>query len=174
MESNVDPQLLLMVKFTPRLKLHEIHLQVFDDGNPPPSSPRSTEGLAFRGHSLAGLKGSAPKNVRLFVNEPNLSFEDVEDAKPAQAISFNEEDIADGVLRISLKLIKYVHPDRARPRGNRWRSDTCLRVGRFQKVDTVSLFVEDNLGGKERTRIRRIRFIGDAYEKVTIDLTQDE
>ncbi|ELR19354.1 Thioredoxin family protein 1, putative [Acanthamoeba castellanii str. Neff] len=128
LESNVDEQLLLLVKFTPRLKLHEIHLQVFDDG-------------------------SAPKNVRLFVNEPHLSFEDAGDAIPAQTVTLTEEDLVkegNNVLKIPLKLIK------------------------FQKVDTVSVFVEDNMGGKERTRIRRIRFIGDAYQKVMIDLTNDK
>jgi hypothetical protein len=46
--------------------------------------------------------------------------------------------------------------------------------GRFQKVDTVSIFVEDNMGGNEKTRIRRIRFIGDAHEKVMIDLTNED
>ncbi len=50
----------------------------------------------------------------------------------------------------------------------------ACHVCRFQKVDTVSVFVEDNMGGKERTRIRRIRFIGDTYQKVMIDLTNDK
>ena len=50
----------------------------------------------------------------------------------------------------------------------------ACHVFRFQKVDTVSVFVEDNMGGKERTRIRRIRFIGDTYQKVMIDLTNDK
>lgn len=41
-------------------------------------------------------------------------------------------------------------------------------------MDTVSLFVEDNMGGRDRTRVRRIRFIGDTHEKVLIDITNDD
>lgn len=124
--SNVDDQLLLLVHFAPRLKLSELHLQVFGDG-------------------------SAPDRIRLFVNEPNLSFEDVEDATPAQSTSLSEQDPAtegDNVFKIQLKATK------------------------FHKVGSVSLYVENNIGGQEKTRVRRIRFIGDAYEKVLIDLTK--
>jgi len=95
--------------------------------------------------------GSAPDRIRLFVNEPNLSFEDVEDATPAQSTSLSEQDPAtegDNVFKIQLKATK------------------------FHKVGSVSLYVENNIGGQEKTRVRRIRFIGDAYEKVLIDLTK--
>jgi len=128
LESNVDEQLLLLVKFTPRLKLHEIQLQAFNDG-------------------------SAPKSIRVFVDQPHLGFDNVGDAIPTQEVTLSEEDLAkgsDNVLRIPLKLNK------------------------FHKVDTVSLFVEDNMGGKKRTRIKRIRFIGDIYEKVVVDLTRED
>jgi hypothetical protein len=54
--------------------------------------------------------------VRLFVNEPHLSFEDVEDTTPAQSVALSEEDVGkeDGVLKIPLKLIKYVTAQCAR------------------------------------------------------------
>lgn len=58
-----------------------------------------------------GWTGSAPKDLRLFVNEPNLSFEDVEDAVPAQVVTFTGEELTredDKVLRITLKPIKFV------------------------------------------------------------------
>lgn len=53
--------------------------------------------------------GSAPDRIRLFVNEPNLSFEDVEDATPAQSTSLSEQDPAtegDNVFKIQLKATK--------------------------------------------------------------------
>jgi monomeric isocitrate dehydrogenase len=59
---------------------------------------------------IAPTTGSAPKNVRLFVNEPHLSFEDAGDAIPAQAVTLTEEDLVkegNNVLKIPLKLIKY-------------------------------------------------------------------
>ncbi len=41
-------------------------------------------------------------------------------------------------------------------------------------MSSITLFVEANIGQKQTTKIRRLRFIGDAFPKVVVDLTADD
>lgn len=60
--------------------------------------------------------------MHLFVNRENLGFEDADDVDPTQTLHLTTEDIKKGP--IPLKFVK------------------------FQRVKTLTLFIEDNQGGE--------------------------
>ncbi|ROV94586.1 hypothetical protein VPNG_09179 [Cytospora leucostoma] len=80
-----------------------------------------------------------PKVVKLFTNRPhNLGFEDAEGEVPTQLIELSEKD---------------------------WNSDNTanipLRFVKFQNINSLVLFVESGDGEGEKTRIDRLRLIGE-------------
>ena len=64
-----------------------------------------------------------PTAIRLFVNRGNIGFEDVEDIDPTQVITLTDEDLKESADPIMLKYVK------------------------FQRVKTLTIFIEDNNGG---------------------------
>jgi hypothetical protein len=85
-----------------------------------------------------------PKTVHIWTNrQHNLGFEEAEDIPSTQTIELKESD---------------------------WDAQTAtakleLRFVKFQNVYSLVLFVADGDGDSERTRIDRIRFIGETGEK---------
>jgi hypothetical protein len=85
-----------------------------------------------------------PKTVHIWTNrQHNLGFEEAEDIPATQVIELKESD---------------------------WDTETAtakleLRFVKFQNVYSIVLFVADGDGDSERTRIDRIRFIGETGEK---------
>eukprot|EP01127_Copromyxa_protea_P016141 TRINITY_DN4745_c0_g1_i1.p1 TRINITY_DN4745_c0_g1~~TRINITY_DN4745_c0_g1_i1.p1 ORF type:complete len:279 (-),score=47.23 TRINITY_DN4745_c0_g1_i1:157-993(-) len=80
---------------------------------------------------------SAPKVIKLYANRFNLDFDNVEDQSPVQTVELNEEYyLSGGKKEIELK-------------GRVW-----------ENVDSIALFVEDNLQHEATTVIHRIQFIG--------------
>jgi hypothetical protein len=85
-----------------------------------------------------------PKTIHIWTNrQHNLGFEEAEDVPSTQTIELKESD---------------------------WDTETAtakleLRFVKFQNVYSVVLFVADGDGDSERTRIDRIRFIGETGEK---------
>jgi len=89
-------------------------------------------------HSLViqGPADSAPKTVKLFINLPNtLDFDQADFVEPAQ------------VLELSMKQVESGEP-------------INLRFVKFQNVQTLQMFVKDNLGGGEKTTISMLKFYG--------------
>ncbi|KAL1745435.1 PITH domain-containing protein [Schizophyllum fasciatum] len=87
-----------------------------------------------------------PKLVKLFVNRPNIGFEDVEDASDgevAQTIELTEDDVRSG-------------------------KPIALRFVRFQSVNSLHLFVASNQGGEDETRIDAVDVFG-----VPVEATKD-
>ncbi|PAV19119.1 hypothetical protein PNOK_0596300 [Pyrrhoderma noxium] len=82
---------------------------------------------------------SAPKTIKLYINRPAIGFEDVQDSEAEQTFELSEEDVKSG------KQIQ-------------------LRYVRFQNVNSLHIFVADNQGGEETTRIDRIEFYGNLNE----------
>lgn len=84
-----------------------------------------------------------PKVVKLFTNRPhNLGFEDAEGEAPTQLIELGEKDWSpEGTANIPLRFVK------------------------FQNINSLVLFVESGDGEGEKTRIDRIRLIGETGEK---------
>ena len=84
------------------LQLHSLKFTAFNQGNEPESQPTS---------------------IKLFINRPNLGFEDIEDVDETQALELTAEDLREGADPILLKFVK------------------------FQRVSSLTIFIEDNNGG---------------------------
>lgn len=68
---------------------------------------------------------SSPTTIKLFVNRCNLGFEDVDDVEPTQIIELTNEDLRENSSdAILLKFLK------------------------FQRVSSITFFIEDNDGGE--------------------------
>ncbi|KAF2108958.1 PITH domain-containing protein [Lophiotrema nucula] len=85
-----------------------------------------------------------PKTIHLFTNlQHNLGFEEAEDVPATQTIELKPSDWDEKTATAKLE----------------------LRFVKFQKVYSLVLFVADGEGEGEKTRIDRIRIIGESGEK---------
>jgi hypothetical protein len=85
-----------------------------------------------------------PKTIHVWTNRQyNLGFEEAEDIPSTQTIELKESDWdkETGTAKLELRFVK------------------------FQNVYSLVLFVQDGDGDSEKTRIDRIRFIGETGEK---------
>jgi thiol-disulfide isomerase/thioredoxin len=85
-----------------------------------------------------------PKTISVWTNrQHNLGFEEAEDVPSTQTIELKESDWDQetGTAKLELRFVK------------------------FQNVYSLVLFVQDGDGDSEKTRIDRIRFIGESGEK---------
>jgi hypothetical protein len=85
-----------------------------------------------------------PKTIHIWTNrQHNLGFEEAEDIPSTQTIELKESDwdAQTGTAKLELRFVK------------------------FQNVYSLVLFVADGDGESEKTRIDRIRFIGETGEK---------
>ncbi|PVH95021.1 DUF1000-domain-containing protein [Periconia macrospinosa] len=85
-----------------------------------------------------------PKTIRLYTNKQHaLGFEEAEDIEATQSFELKPSDWDPNTATAKLE----------------------LRFVKFQNVSSIVLFVVDGEGDGERTRIDRIRFIGETGEK---------
>ena len=77
----------------------------------------------------------SPTGILLFVNRNNLGFEDIEDVDPTTSIELTSEDLKENADNILLQYVKY------------------------QRVKSITLFVEDNNGG-EISSLGGLKFYG--------------
>ena len=86
-----------------------------------------------------------PKTVRLFINRSNaIDFDEAENIEPTQEIELSDSSYdSEGLALFNLRFVK------------------------FQRVNSLSIFVADNLGGEETTRIENLRLYGE-----TMDVTR--
>jgi hypothetical protein len=111
LKSDTDAQLLIKVTFR---------------------SPVKLSGFSIRGTQ----DDSAPNIVKLFVNKPNIGFDEAQDEQPLQAVELTPEE---------------VEKDEQKQ----------LRFVKFQNVFTVQMFVEANAGGiEDPTKVKGIKFFG--------------
>lgn len=85
-----------------------------------------------------------PKSLRLYTNRSTvLGFDEADDTVSTQAIEIKESDYdkKTGTAKVELRYVK------------------------FQNISSVVIFVVDGLGDSEKTRIDRIRLIGESGEK---------
>ncbi len=85
-----------------------------------------------------------PKELKLYTNRPNvLGFDEAEDVVPAQEITLAERDWDEttGTAKVELRFVK------------------------FQNVKSLVLFVVNGDGDGEKTRVDRIRIVGESGEK---------
>jgi len=98
-------------------------------------------------HSLyiAAQGNQAPKDIKVFANLPNTpSFDAAEGMEGVQKFELAPEDMKDN----NLVLLKYV---------------------KFQNVDSITIFVANNQGGEETTRIDRFAVIGSPVATVNME-----
>ncbi|XP_039273585.2 thioredoxin-like protein 1 [Styela clava] len=77
-----------------------------------------------------------PKTLRLFINQPhNMDFDSARDGKPIQEFSLTKDDISENGL-INLRFVK------------------------FQNVHNLTIFIPDNQGDEETTKIEKLTLIG--------------
>ena len=85
-----------------------------------------------------------PRTIRVYTNRAhNLGFEEAEDIQPTQTFELMEGDwdVNTGTAKLELRFVK------------------------FQNITSLVLFVVDGDGEGERTRIDRLRVIGESGEK---------
>jgi hypothetical protein len=84
-----------------------------------------------------------PRAIKLFTNKPhNLGFDEAEDLSATQEFELSESDWnAEGTANIPLRFVK------------------------FQNVTRLVLFVVNGDGDGEKTRLDRLRLVGEAGEK---------
>mmetsp|Transcript_16459 Transcript_16459/g.23409 ORF Transcript_16459/g.23409 Transcript_16459/m.23409 type:complete len:188 (-) Transcript_16459:347-910(-) len=76
-----------------------------------------------------------PSVVKIYVNRSNMGFEDADDIDPTQIINLTAADLKEDAKPISLKFVK------------------------FQRVRSITLFVEDSMGG-DVSALGGLKFFG--------------
>lgn len=79
---------------------------------------------------------SAARKVKLFVNKLNLNFSEIEDLEATQELALDEKDVDSKSGPIAL-----------------W-------AAKFSKVSSLSIFIANNQGDEEKTKISRIVLFG--------------
>jgi hypothetical protein len=100
LESDCDEQLLLTIPFSQNVKIHSLRLKGPTDG-------------------------SAPKDVKLFVNRANLGFDEVEAEAGVQDLALSASDVKDGAL-INLKFVRFQNVSSLTVCASRVREFICL------------------------------------------------
>lgn len=90
--------------------------------------------LKFRTDSTA--LSHAPKAIKLFVNNPTIGFDDASSSGGEQSFELTEAQ-AQGEEAVELRYVK------------------------FQKVLSLSVFIESNQGDEDETRIDSFEVLGD-------------
>ncbi|KAI9189849.1 hypothetical protein H9P43_001282 [Blastocladiella emersonii ATCC 22665] len=87
---------------------------------------------------------TAPKTVKLFANRVGMGFDGVDSVEPTQVIELTAEDFK---------------ADKA----------TALRFVKFQAVTSLAIFIEDNQGGDDLTKLKSIKFVGATAETTNMN-----
>ena len=80
--------------------------------------------LKFTAFNQGNEPDTHPTVVKLYMNRPNLGFEDISDVDETQALELTAEDLREGADAILLKFVK------------------------FQRVSSLTIFIEDNNGAE--------------------------
>ena len=93
LRSDCDEQLLISLPFTSAVKLHSL--------------------------SILGGGETAPKTVKLFINNDSLAFDDVEDKKPHHEFELTAKDVGGGTINLPFVEFQFVTNLTVRPQGTR-------------------------------------------------------
>lgn len=91
---------------------------------------------------VAPQNDTAPVEMKIFINQPNMGFSDAESSECVQALSLGPEDVTANSL-------------------------TMLNFLKFQAVLSVQIFVESNNGG-DFTALSQLQFFGKTNERVNM------
>jgi len=113
-KSDADEQLILQVSFMEFVKVHSVKFLNFNGGRDPDMQPTK---------------------VHLYVNRPNMGFEDTDDVDPTQSFELTAADLTEEAEPIRLQFVK------------------------FQRVRSITIFVEDSAGG-DVSALGGLKFFG--------------
>ncbi|THU48037.1 hypothetical protein C4D60_Mb09t22000 [Musa balbisiana] len=83
---------------------------------------------------------SGPKTVKLFANKEHMGFSNVNDYPPSDSIDLSLDNLKG--MPVTVKYVK------------------------FQNIHSLTIFIEDNQGGSDVTKVQKIAFLG-----TTVDTT---
>ncbi|KAL6061872.1 5'-3' exoribonuclease 1, variant 2 [Balamuthia mandrillaris] len=118
--SDVDPQLIIKIAFKGKAKLSAI--------------------------AMLGPSGTAPKNVRLYVDKPDLDFEACDDETPTHVLSFAEKDVVEEQEEeeeVALESRRH-----------------SLPATKFRSVSHLTIFIEDNQNDGDITKVTQLALYG--------------
>jgi len=108
--------------------------------NLPFNQPVKIHSIRIKGPSQNG-----PKTVKIFINHPRtLDFDQAEAMEPVQQLEFTKQQMEAGEI-VNLRYVK------------------------FQNVQNIQLFVKDNLGGTDKTRIDELKLYGTPLNVTKMD-----
>lgn len=114
-DDSVDEQLLIVIPFREAVKLRAISILATKD--------------------QTNDQQSAPKSIKIWSNQPNIQFDDVDSVAPTQQFELTAEQTSEG-SHIPLKLVK------------------------FNNVHSITIFIADNQIGTPVTYVNRVDCIG--------------
>eukprot|EP01027_Heterolobosea_sp_BB2_P003483 GEZU01005278.1.p1 GENE.GEZU01005278.1~~GEZU01005278.1.p1 ORF type:complete len:210 (+),score=48.03 GEZU01005278.1:91-630(+) len=97
------------------------------------------ENVKIHSIMISGPSGNAPRKIKLFTDRPNIGFSEATDEAPKQELTLTEEDTSSG-KQIPLNFVK------------------------FQNVTHLTIFIEDNQGDEEVTKVSRLIVYGQKRE----------
>eukprot|EP00735_Rhodelphis_limneticus_P010178 TRINITY_DN2927_c5_g3::TRINITY_DN2927_c5_g3_i6::g.4661::m.4661 TRINITY_DN2927_c5_g3::TRINITY_DN2927_c5_g3_i6::g.4661 ORF type:complete len:176 (+),score=28.58,sp/Q9SQZ9/PITH1_ARATH/40.26/1e-34,PITH/PF06201.8/2.5e-42 TRINITY_DN2927_c5_g3_i6:42-569(+) len=97
--------------------------------------------------SIRGPADRAPSRIKVFLNRKSLDFNEAEDETATQVIELQESDVTEG-------------------------KSVLLKGVKFQKVNSLTLFVSGNLGDSPKTVITRLAIFGSANDDSKMDVSK--
>ncbi|KAJ1504956.1 Thioredoxin-like protein 1 [Coelomomyces lativittatus] len=85
---------------------------------------------------------TAPKRIKLFVNRTSMGFDEADSIEPVQTLDLTKNDFEE-------------------------TQATVLRFVKFQSVNILTIFVENNQSNGEITQLRGLKFIGGVVAEPT-------
>jgi len=108
----------------------------------------------------------APKTIKLYANRLNIGFDETDRIEATQVLTLSEKDYADTAL-VPLRFVKFQNLNNITVSGTRnassmhiYSEGSLVTFSSLVRYTIVKLFVQDNLGNTETSKIKRIHFIG--------------
>ncbi len=87
----------------------------------------------------------APKTIKLFANKPHMGFDDATSLAPTQVLELTPEQVGEKAPLVPLKFVK------------------------FQNVNTLTIFIEDNQGDEETTVVQSLKVVGAPRDTMNVN-----
>jgi hypothetical protein len=98
---------------------------------------------ACGGVDLVYLAASGPKTIKIFANQQAVDFDDAESQVPVQTLELTQEQLQSGEP-VPLKYVK------------------------FQNINTLALFLQNNQGETETTALTQVTLYGQTRDKTNM------
>ncbi|KAG6535128.1 hypothetical protein ZIOFF_000085 [Zingiber officinale] len=130
LESDADEQLLIYIPFTQVVKLHSA--------------------------VITGPEEEGPRTVKLFANKEHMGFSNVNDYPPSDSLSLSPDNLMVNYIAFTACMFNsyasYMLKFQGKP--------VTLKYVKFQNVRSLTIFIEDNHGGGDITKVQKILLYG--------------